>query len=210
MILVTLVVAVGVVWLLRGSHPGEMVDTLLSRVRAAGPVAYFSAMAVLPVPLAWFTVPAGELFAARLTLPGVVAVALAAVAVQLTLNYVVARHGLRPVVERLIRRRGYTVPRVTAQNALSVALLVRLTPGPPMFLGSCILAVAETPFRLYLIVSWLVAVPWVIGGVVLGQGLMGGDVKLMAWGIGVLGAVVVGVRLWRRRRAGSAGLPGSG
>lgn len=204
MIIAILVAAVGVVGLLRGVDPSRAVAPLLSHVRAAGPVAYFSAMAVLPVPLAWFTVPAGELFAVRLTLPGVVAVALAAVAVQLALNYVVARYGLRPVVERLIRLRGYSVPRVTVKNALSIALLVRLTPGPPMFLGSCILAVAEMPFRLYLVVSWLVAVPWVIGGVVLGQGVLGGDVKLMAWGAGLLGAAVVGVRLWRRRRSGAA------
>jgi uncharacterized membrane protein YdjX (TVP38/TMEM64 family) len=170
-------------------------------IRAAGPAAYFSAMAVLPLPLTWFTVPAGGLFAAQLTLAGVVAVALIAVAIQLALSYGIARYGLRPVVERLIRRRGYAVPRVTADNALSVALLVRLMPGPPMFLGSCILAVAETPFRLYMVVSWLVAVPWVIGGVVLGRGVLSGDVKLVAVGVGVLGVVAVGVRWWRRRRA---------
>ena len=197
--LLLIVAAAVILWLLRDSAPREALDRLLTGVRAAGPMAYFTAMALLPAPLAWFTVPAGELFAAQLTLPGVVVAALVAVAVQLALSYVVARYGLRPLVARLIRRRGYTVPRVTPENALSVALLVRLTPGPPMILGSCILAVAEMPFRLYLLVSWLVALPWVIGGVVLGRGMLAGDLKLVALGIGVIGAVVVAVHLWRRK-----------
>lgn len=197
--LIMVVVAVAIVLLLRDTAPREALDCLLAGVRAAGPAAYFTAMALLPAPLAWFTVPAGELFAAQLTLPGVVVAALLAVAVQLALSYAVARYGLRPLIARLIRHRGYTVPRVTPENALSVALLVRLTPGPPMILGSCILAVAEMPFRLYMIVSWLVALPWVIGGVVLGRGILAGDVKLIALGAGVIGAVVVAVHLWRKR-----------
>lgn len=195
-----MVVVVVVVLVLRDAAPRESLDRLLAGVRAAGPVAYFSTMALLPAPLAWFTVPAGELFAAQLTLPGVVLAALVAVALQLALSYAVARYGLRPLVGRLIRRRGYTVPQVTADNALSVALLVRLTPGPPMILGSCILAVAEMPFRLYMLVSWLVALPWVIGGVVLGRGLLGGDVKMVALGAGLLGAAMVAVHWWRKNR----------
>ncbi len=192
-------VAAVIVWLLRDLAPREVLDRLLAGIRGAGPVAYFAAMAVLPAPLAWFTVPAGELFAAQLTLPGVVLAALVAVAVQLALSYAVARYGLRPLVVRLIRHRGYTVPRVTPENALSVALLVRLTPGPPMILGSCILAVAEMPFRLYMMVSWLVALPWVVGGVVLGRGILGGEVKMIALGVGVLGAVMASVHWWRKK-----------
>ncbi len=156
-------------------------------------------MAVLPLPLAWFTVPAGEAFAAQLTLGGVIAAALAAVAVQLSLSYALARFALRTVIEILIRRRGLGVPRVTPANALSVALLVRLTPGPPMFLGSCVLAVAEMPFGQYLIVSWLVALPWVIGGVVLGRGALAGDFRLLVAGAGLLVAAAVAVR-WARRQ----------
>lgn len=196
-------VAVGVMvvlfLLLRDVNPHETLTRLLAGVRAAGPVTYFAAMAVMPLPLTWFTVPAGELFAAQLTLAGVVMAALTAVALQLALNYVVARYGLRPAVERLISRRGYTIPRVTPENALSVALLVRLTPGPPMFLGSCILAVAKTPFRLYMIVSWLVSLPWVVVGVVLGRGIFSGDVKMIGLGLGALGMVIVGTHWWRRR-----------
>lgn len=195
------VVVVGamVAWAGRELPMRAGIEAGLGAIRAAGPGWYFSAMAVLPLPLAWFTVPAGEAFAAQLTLGGVIAAALAAVAVQLSLSYALARFALRTVIEIMIRRRGLGVPRVTPANALSVALLVRLTPGPPMFLGSCVLAVAEMPFGQYLIVSWLVALPWVIGGVVLGRGALAGDFRLLVAGAGLFAAAAVAVR-WARRQ----------
>lgn len=187
------------VWL-AGADLRALVDRFLALVRAAGPGWYFAAMALLPLPLAWFTVPAGEAFAAQLTLPGVIAAGMAAVAVQVSLTYWVARAWLRPPVERLVARRGHAVPRVTPANALGVALAVRLTPGPPMVLGSCVLGLAETPFGLYLGVSCAVAFPWVCAGVILGRGLLQGDGALVASGAGLLAAAVLAARLWHRRR----------
>ncbi len=69
-----------------------------------------------------------------------------------------------------------------------------------MFLGSCVLALAATPFRLYWIVSWLVALPWVCAGVILGRGLLSGNFSLAASGIGLLVAAALAARWWRRRR----------
>lgn len=179
---------------------GDLVAPALVAIRAAGPWAYFTAMALLPLPLSWFTVPAGEAFAAQLTLGGVIAAGLAAVAVQQSLSYWIARYGLRPFVERYIRRHGREVPRVTPDNALSIALLVRLTPGPPMILGSCLLALAELPFGLYLVVSWLVALPWVCAGMILGRGLLNGNLTLVASGVGLLAAAAISARLVLARR----------
>jgi uncharacterized membrane protein YdjX (TVP38/TMEM64 family) len=196
---VAAVLLAGALFLLARTSPREAVEPVIAAVRAAGPGWYFLAMAVLPLPLAWFTVPSGEAFAAQLTLGGVILAGAAAVAVQLTLSYWLARYALRPLAGRLVRRRGLEVPRVTPANALSIALLVRLTPGPPMFLGSCVLAMAEMRFGLYLIVSWLVALPWVCAGVILGRGLLQGNFTLAATGVGVLLAAGIATRLIRRR-----------
>lgn len=190
-----------VAWLLwRDAAPAALLKDVLATIRATGPWAFFAAMALVPLPLIWFTVPAGEAFAPQLTLPGVIAAASIAVAVQQALSYAIARYALRPVVERLIQRRGWKVPRVTAANALGVALLVRLTPGPPMILGSCLLALAEAPFRLYLVVSWLVALPWVCAGVILGHGILQGRLAPALTGFSVLVAAVIAARLLRRSR----------
>jgi uncharacterized membrane protein YdjX (TVP38/TMEM64 family) len=169
------------------------------RIKEAGPAAYFGTMALVPLPLAWFTVPAGELFGAQITLTGVIMAAMGAVVVQLSLSYAVARYVMRPVVSRLLRRRGYEVPRVTRENASSVVLLVRLLPGPPMILGSCLLALAETPFGVYLVLSSLVALPWVCAGVILGHGILGGHFMQAATGVMLVAALAIVVQLIKRR-----------
>jgi uncharacterized membrane protein YdjX (TVP38/TMEM64 family) len=104
-------------------------------------------------------------------------------------------------MERLLKRFGYTAPRVTAKNALSISLLVRLTPGPPFFFQSYILGLAEVPFRLYMLVSWLCVLPWAVGAVVLGRGLFDGNFKVAAMGLGVIIAAVAAVHLLRRKVA---------
>lgn len=184
-----------------GVHPRESVDGYLRLVRDAGPGWYFLAMALLPVPLAWFTVPAGEAFAPQLTLPGVIAAGLAAVAVQVSLTYWLARYALRPPIARALGRRGHTIPAVTPDNTWALAWLVRLTPGPPLFLGSCLLALAEIPFWRYLVVSLLVALPWVGAGVLLGRGLLQGNITLIGGGAGLAVAAWIAARWLRRRRA---------
>jgi uncharacterized membrane protein YdjX (TVP38/TMEM64 family) len=194
-----LLLALGVL-VLAGLSPRAAVDPAIAWLRVAGPGWYFAAMALVPLPLAAFTVPAGEAFAAQLTLGGVVAAGAAAVAVQQALSYWVARYLVRPVVAHWLQRRGQIVPRVTRGNALQIALLVRLTPGPPMILGSCVLALAQTPFGLYLAVSWLVALPWVCAGVILGRAFFAGDAVLLAAGLSLLAAVLLAARWLRRRR----------
>ena len=173
---------------------------VMERARAAGPGFYFAGMALAPLPLAWFTVPAGELFAERLGLAGVIVAAMTAVVVQLSLGYAVARYGVRPWLHAWVTRRGYAVPTVTRENAASVVMMVRLLPGPPMILGSSLLAIAETPFAIYLALSALVALPWVCAGVILGRGIFDGNFGLVATGAGLLAAVVIGVRMYRARR----------
>jgi len=177
----------------------DAVDHGISLVRALGPWAFFAAMALVPAPLSWFTIPAGEAFAAELTLPGVIVAALAAVAVQIALCYWAARFALRPVLQRWVAARGWVVPQVTKTNALAVVLLVRLVPGPPLSLQCCLLGLAEVPFALYFAASWALTVPWVIGGVVLGRGVLHGNFALAGVGAGVFGAAAVAVHLARRR-----------
>jgi uncharacterized membrane protein YdjX (TVP38/TMEM64 family) len=136
-----------------------------------------------------------------MTMGGVLAATLVAIAVNIALTYWLARRAVRPMLERLLKRYGYSVPRVTSDNALSVALLVRLTPGPPFFLQSYILGLAEVPFRLYMLVSWLCVLPWAVGAVVLGRGIFDGNFKVVAMGLGVIVATVAAVQLIRRKLA---------
>lgn len=188
-------------WALASGVPlRELPERGISLLRAAGPLTFFAAMAFIPAPLAWFTIPAGEAFAGQLTLPGVIAAALAAVGIHIAFMYWLARYALRPQLAAWLSRRGHTIPAVTPENALRVTLIVRFTPGPPLALGCFVLGLAGVPFRMYLVASWLCAVPWVIGGIALGRGLLQGDFMLAASGLGLLLAAVLAVGIWRKRQ----------
>ncbi|HVU33800.1 MAG TPA: VTT domain-containing protein [Opitutaceae bacterium] len=177
-------------------------DRAMDLIRRLGAGVFFGAMAILPavgVPLMAFTVTAGQAFAPQMGMAGVIAASLGAMAINLALGYWVSRYALRPVLAGLIKRYGYSVPRVNADNALMVTLLVRLTPGPPYAVQACILGLAEVPFRLYMIVSWLAMTPWVLGGIILGKGLFSGKFGVAVTGVCVLIVAVIGVQ-WIRRK----------
>lgn len=180
------------------------IDAGFVQIRAAGPWAFFGAMALLPVagfPLSPFYLAAGEAFAARLTMPGVLALAFVANAVQFALSFWVAHRALRPLITRLLARTRYQVPQVSPENELSVALLLRVTPGPPMFLQNYLLGLSGIRFRTYMLAS--LAVQGVLGSatIIFGQALLSGRGGLAVLGFFVLVAAFALVRLFRQRIA---------
>jgi uncharacterized membrane protein YdjX (TVP38/TMEM64 family) len=196
------VAAAAAVLVLRGVHLQPLMDKVVEVIRGIGPWAFFTACAFLPavgVPLTVFTITAGEVFAPRMTMVGVIAAALLAIAVNLGLTYWLARKALRPLLSQIAGRYGYSIPRVTSANALSVALAVRLTPGPPFVMQSYILGLAEVPFRLYMTVSMLAILPWVIAAIVLGKGVFNGNFRMVVYGIGVLMVATIAIQAMRKR-----------
>jgi uncharacterized membrane protein YdjX (TVP38/TMEM64 family) len=190
------------VLLARGIDPRALLEQLMKMIRDAGPWVFFIAMAILPafgLPMMLFTIPAGEAFAPRLGMPAVIAISLVVIAINLALGYWVARYALRPVLTGVLKRYGYSIPRVTPENALSITLLVRLTPGPPYALQGFILGCAEVPFRMYMIVAWLGVLPWAIGAIILGRGLFSGNFGTALSGLGVLVAAAAAIH-WMRRK----------
>jgi uncharacterized membrane protein YdjX (TVP38/TMEM64 family) len=179
-------------------------DLLVATIRDMGPWVFFTAMMILPAmgaPLMAFNLVAGEAFAPQMTMPGVIVTVSAAIAANLGLTYWLARYALRPLLSRVVARYGYSVPRVTKDNALTVTLLVRLTPGPPFFLQGYLLGLAEVPLRLFMIVSWLAVLPLALAGVVLGKAAREGNMGKIAAVLGFMVVVVVAVQLVRRRFA---------
>lgn len=182
----------------------ELFDLFVATIRDLGPWVFFSAMTILPAvgaPLMAFNLVAGEAFAPQMTMPGVIITVAAAIAANLALTYWLSRYALRPLLTKLVARYGYTVPRVTRSNALTITLLVRLTPGPPYFLQGYLLGLAEVPLRLFMIVSWLAVVPLAISAVVLGKAAREGHMGKIGVVLGVMVAVVVIVQLVRRKFA---------
>lgn len=187
-------------------------DAVMAWLHHARPVPFFAAMAVLTslgAPPTPFLVVAGASFGVGVGLAG----SLLATAVSLWVNYAVARGGLRPRVEALLRRWGqaWPSPGESQGRALRFTLLVKLAPGP-VLLKNYLLAVAGVPFAPYFAVSMLVSGAYAVALVVLGDSVLDHQLERALPAALVL-ATAAALGLWwrQRRRAGlaraSAGLP---
>lgn len=176
----------------------------LTLLQEAGPLAFFTAMTVLPMfgfPLSAFTLTAGQAFGGQLTLVGVLAACAVSVAINLSISYWLARRWLRPLVEKLITRAGYKVPVVPQADQFELTLLLRITPGPPFFFQNYLLGLAGIPFRLYFLVSWTFVMIQGGGVVIFGKYLKEGKGGGIMIGASVIVAVVLIVHIVRRHYA---------
>ena len=192
---VLIVLLVGIWFAARQVHFGEMATRAVAYFREKGPLPFFVAMALLPaagVPLSPFTVAAGPVFGPIMGVGNVILCSLLAVAVNVALSYWIASRALRPVVTRLVRWMGYTLPEIRPHATWTVSLLVRIVPGPPFFLQSYLLGLARVPFGVYMIVSTIVPAAYISATILLGDALMRGD-RMAMFGAAAIFFVAGGV-----------------
>ncbi len=179
----------------------QSIEAAVDLMRDAGPLVFFSAMAVLPAvgcPLSLFTLTAGTVFAARLGLPLVLACCGLALALNLTLTYWLAAFVLRPTLEQLIARTKYKVPELDEADHSELTLIVRLTPGPPFTVQSYLLGLARVRFFTYLWISWVVVMPLAVGCVIFGDAILHGKALVAMLGLGAIASVSLIIHFIRR------------
>jgi len=199
---VALVLLAGAFLVLRGLDLRALLNDTLTLVREVGPPACFGAMAVLPAmgfPLTAFWLSVAPVFAPTLGLPLVIALCALSLAVNLAVTYWLARYAFRPLLVWLVQRLGYSLPKVSEADQVSVSVLVRVTPGPPFCVQGYLLGLAEIPFRTYMLVSWPVAMMYGVLFIFFGDSLAQGKGKLALLALGGLIAVGVGLKFLRRR-----------
>jgi uncharacterized membrane protein YdjX (TVP38/TMEM64 family) len=204
LILLTLV-AVGVaICALHWAGAKALIDAGVVRLRAAGPLVFFSAMALLPAigfPLLPFTVAAGPVFGPTMGVGSVIACAILAVMANVALTHWLAARALRPLVSRLVGRLGYRLPQSQAETAWQVVTLVRLAPGLPFWTQSYLLGLMRIPFLAYMVVSTLIPAGYIVAVVLFGDALWDGRGKTVALSVGLLGFMAGIIHLLRKRQA---------
>ena len=198
------------VLLLRGMDVHAELKRLVADITKAGPLASFSAMAILPAfgmpafPFMFAVLPA---FGPTLGIPLAMALALAALTVNMVFTYWLARYALRAWLARVIGRLGYKMPHVPPGDTTALIVLLRVTPGVPAFVQNYLLGLSDTPFLKFLLVSCLCAWPhisaWIYFGEVLGEGKGG----LILIGSLLLVAVFAAARLVRHHYGKKAAKP---
>lgn len=178
--------------------PGALWQKTLAAMESAHPALFLACMVLLPLgpfPASLLFVAAGGRFG---TMAGF-GLSMVALAMNMTLAYVLAGRLVRGPLEGWIRKRGYRLPVFGPGDELRFLLLFRITPGMPLFVQNYVLGVSRIRFGWYLPVSLLVHAPFILGFVWIGQSLTKTSIWRMA--IGVAGLVAVGllVDLVRRR-----------
>ncbi|MDP1580007.1 MAG: VTT domain-containing protein [Candidatus Didemnitutus sp.] len=179
--LLGLLLVAGVV--VRGWDWRGMIDSGLEHLRAAGPVTFFGAMAILPAagfPMAAFLFVAVPLFGPVFGTTTTVLLALGAATVNFCLAYAMARRGLRPLLKALLERLGYRVPLVEDGDATDLVILLRVTPGVPYVVQNYLAGLAEVPFGRYVLVSVVIGWPLIAVYLLFGDAILHGKGQL-AW-----------------------------
>ena len=167
-------------------------------VGAANPVWLFLAVAVLP--LVGF--PTSQLLVAigiRMgILPGMILVTTAYV-LNFTAGYWLARNWFRAPLGRWLERRGQRLPQVSAADETQFILLVRITPGPPLFMQTYLLGFARVNFARFLGLSLLVQLFYVFAFLSFGRSLNHNAVWHAFLAVALLIGLGLLVNLLRRR-----------
>jgi uncharacterized membrane protein YdjX (TVP38/TMEM64 family) len=174
---------------------------VLDLIRSAGPATFFLAMALLPAvgaPIAFFSISAGPLYGPQLGIPLVITLALAAITANMALSHLLASRALRPLLESLMKRLGYRLPRVESGDVNDLIVLLRVTPGVPFPVQNYLLGLAPTPFGRYLLISCLVAWPANVAFIVFGDALLHGKGATVGLSLLLLVALVAAIHLVRR------------
>ena len=156
----------------------------------------------LPVPTSALLILAGTVWRDRPVTA--CAVCLVALALNMTWTYWVAARPGRGLVEKLLAATSLRIPELPRGNDLRMILIVRLTPGLPLFLQNYLLGFFRVPFRLYLPVSMGCSGLIASGIVLSAAGVADGNLTTILTGVPliVLGWVVV--RMIRQRLGKSA------
>lgn len=198
------VLGLGGLFMLRGLDVKALYNQGLDLVRGFGPGAFFSVMAILPAigcPITIFTLSVGPIFGEQLGLPLILLLSGCAILFNLAFAYWLARYALRPWVEWLFTWLGYSLPQVATADQLSLAVLVRVTPGPPYFVQNIILGLMGVPFGLYMMVSGSICIVLSFGIILFGDSLAQGKGKVALLSVLLIVALSFGIKFLRRHFA---------
>ena len=161
----------------------------------------FVSIAVLPA----FIVPVAPL----LTLAGVWgerngvgsawAFASLAVIANLTWTYWLAAGPGHKLIERVLRRTKYGIPKPDRKSELGWALILRLVPGVPFIFTNYALGLIRMPFRRYFLVSAPILIVTVGGYILAVGGLLGKEWKVFFFGLSIILVMIVVGRMVSRK-----------
>jgi uncharacterized membrane protein YdjX (TVP38/TMEM64 family) len=183
-----------------------LLQMILDAIGTAHPAMLFLALALLPlvgVPTSALWIVAGVRLG---TLPAFAFCAVALL-VNVTAGYWLARCGLRLPLTRLLERRGWRIPQLSAGDETMAILILRVTPGIPLCVQNYLLGLAGVKFGRYLLLSTPAQAAYSLAFVWLGNSLAsnaGWHLLLAVAALAGVSLLVSLLRRWLNRRAPAA------
>jgi uncharacterized membrane protein YdjX (TVP38/TMEM64 family) len=156
----------------------------------------------LPVPTSALLLLAGTVWRDRPVMA--CAICLLALALNMTWTYWAAARPGRGLVEKMLASGTWRIPEMPRGNHLRFILILRLTPGFPLFIQNYLLGFMRVPFRLYLPVSMACSGLIACGVVLSGAGVAGGNFMPAITGVGLIVVGMVVVQIVRQRLVGKS------
>jgi uncharacterized membrane protein YdjX (TVP38/TMEM64 family) len=176
----------------------------LAWIRGMGPVPFFAALVVLPAfgcPVSAFTFTAGPTFIPQMGTVWVCVLVSLGMTLDLALAYWLARYAARPLLLRLLEKMGYRLPKVAPGDHTGLTVLLRVTPGPPLFIQNYLLGLAEVPFKTYILISAPIMSGWALAAVLASDALVAGKGRTAFIALGLVAGLLIVVRMARKRFA---------
>lgn len=171
----------------------ESAYKILPWLEQTNPFVFFAAMALLPLislPITPLLIATGIIYGISTTIIGVSL----ALALNISLGYFVAHRLVRSWAEKMVRKAGFSIPtQIPTKHIHRIILLVRLTPGMPLFAQNYILGLLRIPFSPYFMISWplqtISSLGWALTGGALYQGKPG--LAIMGCSLLLIGVLLV-------------------
>ena len=176
----------------------HLFDLLLTWCRE-NPAWLFLAIAILP----GFACPASPL----LVLAGVVwgstasgcALALSAVLLNITWTHFLSAGPCRRIISHVLGARWERWQSLPRTNLWKLALLLRITPGVPLFVQNYTLGLLGVPILHSLAIAFPISWLYVSGFVLTGGAIFKGQIGVVIAGVSLLAAASIGINLARKR-----------
>ena len=174
------------------------IRAMVEWIKAFGAIPFFAAMAILPLlwaPVSPFLIVAGAAYDLPVALGGCGL----ALAINMAISWLLAGKLFRPAFERLVHRFGYSVPEVTPKTMISIAVLLRITPGLPFPLQNYLLGLAKMPFAWYMAISVPLTLTMASSIIIFSDAILKGNKTVVMLAVGLFIALGLIVRQARAR-----------
>ncbi len=158
----------------------------------------FPAIAILPLfgfPVSVLLIPVGYTLAPAYGKVWATIYAMAAIGVNDTIAYWLARTFMRGPILRLLERKKIKVPEIPRDQEARVIALLRITPGTPLFVQSYLLGLANVDYWRYILISVPVQSIHVGLFIFMGEAVFEGKVGAMVTGLFLIVALGIIFRM---------------